>query len=111
VLGVPVSEAVFAEPDCACGDRAASWFLFVSGLNIAQGSTELTDPALLERRMAQMPHTDAVDRAHVLVRAALRTGMPPCGGLSVGVERLLMAITGTDFGAAQAHPVGSKAAS
>jgi lysyl-tRNA synthetase class 2 len=69
--------------------------LFVSNMELANAYTELNDPAIQEENfrlqlrgqeetMATMD-TDYVD--------ALKYGMPPAGGLGIGIDRLVMILT------------------
>ncbi len=80
--------------------RVAERFeLYVEGLEICNGFTELTDPVeqaeRFERhnrereRMGKKPYP--VDRRFL---EALEVGLPPCAGNALGIDRLLMALTG-----------------
>lgn len=71
--------------------------LFVQGMEIANAYTELNDPDLQEQlfrtQLAGMPDDDSMARMdHDFIRA-LRHGMPPAGGLGVGIDRLVMLLT------------------
>jgi lysyl-tRNA synthetase class 2 len=71
--------------------------LFVQGMEIANAYTELNDPdlqaELFQTQLAGMPPEESMARMdHDFVRA-LRTGMPPAGGLGVGIDRLVMLLT------------------
>jgi len=68
---------------------------YVAGMELGNAYTELNDPdaqeANLSRQLAGQDETMAVkDEDFVL---ALRYGMPPAGGLGVGVDRLIMVLT------------------
>ncbi len=73
--------------------------LFIAGMEIANAFTELNDPAEQERRFAEQvaskdPETPGeVDVDYV---QALEYGMPPAGGLGIGVDRLAMILTNQD---------------
>ena len=66
-------------------------------MELANAYTELNDPdlqqQLFETQLAGLPEEDSMARMdHDFVRA-LRHGMPPAGGLGVGIDRLVMLLT------------------
>jgi lysyl-tRNA synthetase class 2 len=72
--------------------------LFIQGMEIANAYTELNDPDLQEQlfktQLAGLPEEDSMARMdHDFIRA-LRHGMPPAGGLGIGIDRLVMLLTG-----------------
>lgn len=72
--------------------------LFVAGMELANAYTELNDPdlqqTLFETQLAGMAEEDSMARMdHDFVRA-LRHAMPPAGGLGIGIDRLVMILTG-----------------
>lgn len=71
--------------------------LFVHGLEVANAYTELNDPRLQEdlfrTQLAGMAEEDSMAKMdHDFVRA-LKVGMPPAGGLGIGIDRLVMLLT------------------
>jgi len=71
--------------------------LFIHGMEIANAYTELNDPDLQEElfrtQLDGLPEEDSMAKMdHDFVRA-LRHGMPPAGGLGIGIDRLVMLLT------------------
>ncbi len=71
--------------------------LFIQGMEIANAYTELNDPDLQEElfrtQLEGLPEEDSMAKMdHDFVRA-LRHGMPPAGGLGIGIDRLVMLLT------------------
>ena len=75
------------------------WDLYVRGIELATGYSELTDPVVQRERFTQQARAAAAgdDEAMALDEdflAALEYGMPPCTGTGMGIDRLLMSLTG-----------------
>jgi lysyl-tRNA synthetase, class II len=90
----PLSRANDADPGIT--DR---FELFVGGKELANGFSELNDPEdQAERFRAQAAAKDAGDAEAMHFDAdyirALEYGLPPTGGLGVGIDRLVMLFTG-----------------
>jgi lysyl-tRNA synthetase class 2 len=73
--------------------------LFIQGMEVANAYTELNDPDLQEElfrtQLAGLSEEDSMAKMdHDFVRA-LRHGMPPAGGLGIGIDRLVMLLTNT----------------
>jgi lysyl-tRNA synthetase class 2 len=73
--------------------------LFVQGMELANAYTELNDPRLQEElfrtQLAGQSEEDSMARMdHEFIRA-LKCGMPPAGGLGIGIDRLVMLLTDT----------------
>ena len=71
--------------------------LFVQSMELANAYTELNDPRLQEElfrtQLAGLPEEDSMAKMdHDFIRA-LKVGMPPAGGLGIGIDRLVMLLT------------------
>ncbi|MGH3759758.1 lysine--tRNA ligase [Actinophytocola sp.] len=78
---------------------AEKWDLYVRGFELATGYSELVDPVVERERLAEQASLRAAgdDEAMRLDEDFLRAleyGMPPSGGVGMGIDRLLMALTG-----------------
>ncbi|MGH3968259.1 MAG: amino acid--tRNA ligase-related protein, partial [Mycobacterium sp.] len=75
------------------------WDLYLRGVELATGYSELIDPVVQRERFAAQVRAAAAgdDEAMALDEdflAALEYAMPPCTGTGMGIDRLLMALTG-----------------
>lgn len=89
-------------PLARCSDQdsfiADRFELFVAGLELANGFSELNDPEEQARRFSDQAAAKAggddeamyYDEDYV---RALEYGLPPCGGLGVGIDRVVMLLT------------------
>ena len=79
-------------------DVAERFELYVAGMELANAYTELNDPDLQEQlfrtQLAGLPADDSMARMDTDFIKALRYGMPPAGGLGIGIDRLVMFLTG-----------------
>lgn len=73
--------------------------LFVRGVEIGNAYTELNDPDLQEQlfrnQLAGQKEEDSMAKMDNDFIRALRHGMPPAGGLGIGIDRLVMMLTNT----------------
>jgi len=70
--------------------------LYIAGMELANAYTELNDPAVQEENFqiqlrGQEESMATMDEDFI---AALKYGMPPAGGLGIGIDRLVMVLTG-----------------
>ncbi len=75
------------------------WDLYVRGIELATGYSELIDPVVQRERFEAQARAAAAgdDEAMALDEdflAAMEYGMPPTTGTGMGVDRLMMALTG-----------------
>jgi len=103
LVDYPASQAALArvreEPD---GTRVGERFeLYIDGVELANGYHELGDPAEQRRRLEEANAARVASGrpplpiAESLV-AALEAGLPPCAGVALGFDRLVMVATGHD---------------
>src|SRR6267378_3177703 len=69
--------------------------LIINGADIAPGYSELNDPLVQRQRLLEQAgeETQRIDEEFLL---ALEHGMPPAGGVGVGIDRLTMLLTGAE---------------
>jgi lysyl-tRNA synthetase class 2 len=69
--------------------------LIINGQEISPGYSELNDPLVQRRRLVEQVGQEVqnLDEDFLL---ALEHGMPPAGGIGVGIDRLVMTLTGAD---------------
>lgn len=75
------------------------WDLYVRGFELATGYSELVDPVVQRERFTEQAKLAAKGDLEAMpideeFLRALEHGMPPSGGMGMGIDRLLMAITG-----------------
>jgi lysyl-tRNA synthetase class 2 len=77
--------------------RVERFELFYQGLELANAYTELNDPDEQELRFREQVGESGEDRYAYDADfvAALRHGMPPATGIGIGIDRVVMALTGT----------------
>jgi lysyl-tRNA synthetase class 2 len=75
------------------------WDLYVNGYELGTGYTELVDPVVQRERLVEQARLGAGGDAEAMrldedFLRAMEYGMPPMGGVGVGIDRLVMALTG-----------------
>ncbi|MCO6457871.1 MAG: lysine--tRNA ligase [Pirellulaceae bacterium] len=99
VIDYPASICPLTKRKTGQEQIAERFELFIEGMEIANAYTELNDPDLQEQlfqtQLAGMPEEDSMARMDHDFLRALRHGMPPAGGLGVGIDRLVMLLTGS----------------
>ncbi len=101
VYDYPASQAALARVRPGSPPVAERFELYINGVEVANGFHELTDAAEQQRRFEQDLRVRAaagqplvpMDR-HLL--AALDLGLPDCAGVALGIDRLIMQLTGAE---------------
>ncbi len=98
VTHYPLSQAALAKTAADDPDCAARFELFVGGMELANGYDELRDPEVLvdrfERNQARRIAAGRTPlRLETTLVVAMRSGLPQCTGVAMGVDRMLMAST------------------
>lgn len=80
-------------------ELAERFELYVAGMELANAYTELNDPitqeATFRRQLSGLNAEDSMAKMDDDFVRALRHGMPPAGGLGIGIDRLVMLLTNT----------------
>lgn len=99
VMDFPVDTSPLTRDHRSKSGVVEKWDLYIRGYEQATGYSELVDPVIQrERFVAQMalaktgdPEAMKLDEEFL---KALEFGMPPSGGMGMGIDRLLMSLTG-----------------
>lgn len=95
----PLSQAALAEQNPADARTACRFELYLDGLELCNGYQELTDAQELSRRdvlqnFSRQQHGVATLPGAPLLTRAMQFGLPPCSGVALGFDRLIMSLTG-----------------
>ncbi|MEW8507272.1 MAG: EF-P lysine aminoacylase EpmA [Candidatus Thiodiazotropha sp.] len=100
VYDYPASQAALARVREEATPVAERFELYIQGIEIANGFQELTSAEQQRRRFTDENHRrQQTGQSRVPIDetllAALAAGMPECSGVALGLDRLLMVLTGT----------------
>ena len=99
VMGFPVDTSPLVRAHREIPGVAEKWDLYIDGFELATGYSELIDPVIQRDRLVEQAtlgskgDLEAMQVDEDFLRA-MEFGMPPMGGMGMGVDRLLMALTG-----------------
>ena len=100
LIDYPVEMSPLAKASPADPRYAERFEAFAAGMEIANSYTELNDPDVQRDRLVgqealrELYQGEDLDRLDEDFLTALEHGMPPTGGLGMGIDRLVMLITG-----------------
>lgn len=99
VLDFPVDTSPLTRQHRSKPGVVEKWDLYVRGFELATGYSELADPVIQRARFVEQARQAAAgddEAMHVDedFLTAMEYGMPPAGGMGMGIDRLLMALTG-----------------
>jgi len=99
VMDFPVDTSPLTRDHRTKSGVVEKWDLYIRGYEQATGYSELVDPVIQrERFVAQMALAKSGDPEAMKLDEeflkALEFGMPPSGGMGMGIDRLLMSLTG-----------------
>jgi lysyl-tRNA synthetase class 2 len=99
VMDYPVDTSPLVRAHRSLPGVVEKWDLYVRGFELATGYSELVDPVIQRDRFVEQAKLAAKGDLEAMkvdedFLRALEHGMPPTGGMGMGIDRLLMAITG-----------------
>ena len=99
VTGYPVDTSPLVRSHRELPGVVEKWDLYVDGFELATGYSELVDPVIQRERLVAQAQLGAKGDLEAMALdedflRALEVGMPPTAGMGMGVDRLLMALTG-----------------
>ena len=99
VRGFPVDTSPLVRAHRQTPGLVEKWDLYVEGFELATGYSELIDPVIQRDRLVEQAALGAKGDVEAMpldedFLRAMEYGVPPMGGMGMGVDRLLMALTG-----------------
>jgi len=99
VRGFPVDTSPLVRGHREIAGLVEKWDLYIQGFELATGYSELIDPVIQRERLVEQSSLGAKGDLEAMqldedFLRAMEYAMPPMGGMGMGVDRLLMALTG-----------------
>jgi lysyl-tRNA synthetase class 2 len=99
VVDYPVDTSPLTRAHRTTPGLAEKWDLYIGGVERGTGYSELVDPVVQRERFTQQALLAAAGDPEAMVLdedflEALEYGMPPTGGVGMGIDRLMMTLTG-----------------
>ncbi|MFB8146022.1 lysine--tRNA ligase [Microbacterium sp. NPDC056003] len=99
VMDFPIDTSPLVREHRTIAGVVEKWDLYTRGFELATGYSELIDPVIQRERFVEQAKLAARGDLEAMrideeFLRALEHGMPPTGGMGMGIDRLLMAITG-----------------
>src|SRR4051812_47798229 len=99
VIDYPVDTSPLTRAHRSTRGLAEKWDLYIGGIERATAYSELVDPVVQRERLTAQAVLAAAGDAEAMVvdedfLEALEYGMPPTGGMGMGMDRLMMTLTG-----------------
>jgi lysyl-tRNA synthetase class 2 len=99
VMGYPVDTSPLVREHRETPGIAEKWDLYIDSFELATGYSELIDPVIQRERLVEQAKLGAKGDLEAMqvdedFLRAMEHGMPPTGGVGMGIDRLLMALTG-----------------
>lgn len=95
ITHLPAELVVLAKPNKQDAGIVDVFELVINGQEIAPAYTELNDPVVQRERLLHQAggHAEKLDEDFLM---ALEHGMPPAGGLGLGIDRLIIMLSGVE---------------
>ncbi|GLK16943.1 lysine--tRNA ligase [Herbiconiux flava] len=99
VMDFPVETSPLTRAHRSIEGVVEKWDLYINGFELGTGYSELVDPVIQRERFVEQAKQAAAGDVEAMrldeeFLRALEFGMPPSGGMGMGIDRLLMALTG-----------------
>ena len=99
IYDYPIEVSPLAKSKLGNENIADRFELYIGGLEFANGYSELNDPIEQKKRFEEQTKQKELGNEEIAsfdkeFIEALEYGMPPAGGLGIGIDRLIMLFTG-----------------